>query len=763
MLPLVAGQQRSLSVPTPSADGSRRETAAILAAVVWLAAFGLFFYSFTLPNNPHVSRPLLWQAFLQPGQPAFLPLHLLDVVDPPDDPGRPAGWRFLPQRLGIVLTAGAILAGAWGLGGLLLRVVLRSESAAQARLERAVFAFGLGLSALSLVVLGCGLIGGRMLSRSLWFQFVAACVLGEVLLRLRGRSGAPATVATPTDPPPRWPWPVVAPFLLAMLLGAMLPSFDFDVKEYHLQGPKEFFQNGRITFLPHNVYTSFPFLTEMLSLLGMVLCDDWHRGALVGQTVLMAFAPLTALAVYSAGRRWFGPTAGMLAAVFYLTTPWTYRLAIIAYVEGGLSFYLSAAVLAVGTAIQRMRADAPAGRTSLLAGVLAGSAMACKYPGALQVVLPLGLAVLVAPRLCGRWTVRPAAWYALGVLLAIGPWLAKNAVETGNPVYPLLYTVFGGEDWDSHLEARWKRGHSPPHHSLADLGEKLIDVVAKSDWQSPLLFGLAPLALAGGSRRRAGWLWAYVVFLFLAWWTFTHRIDRFWVPLNPLAATLAGVGASWNASRLWKWSCGIVCGAAVLFNLGFITTPLCGYNEYLIDMNAARQAAESTAPAIAYLNRTLSKNSKVLCVGEAQVFDARFPVVYNTVFDRSIFAEWFGQPADGLPEANWPLRNTADIRRTLNQHGVTHVLVNWQEILRYRTTYGYTDFVTPERFAELVRRGVLGPPDLPTLPGGQPAYRALETLCASDRRELENWGRDLITAHEGRPAFVMFQVFTVRQ
>ena len=65
-----------------------------------------------------------------------------------------------------------------------------------------------------------------------------------------------------------------------MLLGSMLPSIDFDAIEYHLQGPKEYFQAGRISFLPHNVYTSMPFNVEMLHLLGMeVLNDWWYRGA----------------------------------------------------------------------------------------------------------------------------------------------------------------------------------------------------------------------------------------------------------------------------------------------------------------------------------------------------------------------------------------------------------------------------------------------------------------------------------------------------
>ena len=74
-----------------------------------------------------------------------------------------------------------------------------------------------------------------------------------------------------------------------MLLGAMLPAIDFDVLEYHIQGPKEYFQAGRITFLPHNVYTNMPFGVEMLHLIGMEVLDDWWWGALAGQ-LLVALA-----------------------------------------------------------------------------------------------------------------------------------------------------------------------------------------------------------------------------------------------------------------------------------------------------------------------------------------------------------------------------------------------------------------------------------------------------------------------------------------
>ena len=76
-----------------------------------------------------------------------------------------------------------------------------------------------------------------------------------------------------------------------MALGAMLPTIDFDAIEYHLQGPKEYYQAGRIAFLPHNVYTSMPFSVEMLHLLGMEVLDDWWWGALAGQVLVACFAP----------------------------------------------------------------------------------------------------------------------------------------------------------------------------------------------------------------------------------------------------------------------------------------------------------------------------------------------------------------------------------------------------------------------------------------------------------------------------------------
>src|SRR5690606_11023422 len=85
---------------------------------------------------------------------------------------------------------------------------------------------------------------------------------------------------------------------------------------------------------------------------------------------------------------------------------------------------------------------------------------------------------------------------------------------------------------------------------------------------------------------------------------------------------------------------------------------------------------------------------------------------FNTVFDKSLFEEWTSDATSDAPHVDRPFRPTPEIRAKLQEEGITHIFVNWREILRYRTTYGYTEYVTPARFESLVAQGVLGPSTL---------------------------------------------------
>ena len=776
-------------------------------AVAWIVGYALYFYHFNLPNRSSVSRVDVWLALPD--------LLWWNFVPPPDS--APSSWANLWQRADLIAVAAAIWLGSWAIGGLLLRA-LRVPLAARSA-ERLVCACGLGLSAVSLLTLGCGLAG--WMSPWLLGSLLIAAVIGEGLFCLTNRAGAPPSEDRPSNlrllagfvtRGEQLPFPLIAKslavvtmglFLLAMLLGSLLPPTDFDVKAYHLTGPKEYFLDGRITFLPHNVYTNFPFLTEMHCLLGMVLRQDWYRGALAGQAVLMGFAPLTGLALFCAGRRWFGNAAGWLAATIYLSTPWTYRLAIIAYVEGALSCYLFLALFAVLLAIETQRREADvsgANRLLLLAGLFAGSAMSCKYPGLVSVVIPLVLSIAFVAFKSQRSVIKPVISFFSGTALAVGPWLLKNLVMTGNPVYPLAFGLFGGRDWDAASHAKWRAGHSPKSFAIFSSEEDrtlvqfFIDVIAMADWLSPLLFGLAPLALMWvvsgqssvvsgtstrnselGTRNLIRCLWLFVAYLFFQWWLLTHRIDRFWVPLIPVVALLAAVGCLWSSSTLWRRVCGAFVVLSVLFNLGFATSALCGNNMYLRDLDEARRGSrtvpgsENTAPTIQFLNELfmagqLPSNSNILCVGDAQVFDARPHVIYNVVFNQPIFRDWLAErPAGEVSDRDWPLRPIEEVRRKFESEGVTHVLVNWQELLRYRMTYGYSDFVTPQRFAWLQEQGLLGRPV--EFPMAFPDFDSLRThqlRKEDEQREVEEWAPELKRSFRGKSVFVTWQLFPVQ-
>ncbi|MFK7776708.1 MAG: hypothetical protein QM501_01135 [Gimesia sp.] len=759
----------------------------VRSALIWLLLFFVAFISFTLPNNPSISR---WDIVTQ------LPYLLMDLVDPPpvENP-HPSGWTYFPQRFPLIGIALVILLGAWGVGQIITRLI--KIPLAPFTAERTVFAYGVGISVVSLLTLGGGLLG--ILSQGL-------CYLVLVSLALLGSFSAcrESKIKTGATLPFKFSLPdaithemlfrgvcvlLIAPFVLSMFLGSMLPSIDYDVLEYHFGGPKEYYQQGFISFLPHNVYTSFPFLTEMLTLLAMTLKADWYFGAQAGKLVLMSFSLFTGLGVFATARRWFGSTAGWLAVTIFLTTPWIYRISIIAYTEGGLAFYLIASLMALILTIQVIKKSYPEKSSTqkpeslpssenltsslwgyaCLIGLLSGSAMACKYPGVLSVVIPIGLTLsgfswyLLKDHKQVRMsvTLKLTVIFSIGTLLTIGPWLLKNLVDTGNPIYPLLYSVFGGFDLNDQLNLKWKNGHGMKPLSLNHLLTNLIDVTLKSDWLSPLLFSLAPLAFLNRQHRRlTKWLWIYLGFLFFSWWVLTHRIDRFWVPMIPVVAVLAGIGATWSTQRIWKIGLSIAILFAAFFNLCLATSGLGGNNAYLDELNYARKFTTSlVGPEIFQLNQMkLGPKQVVLSEGDAELFNAEFPVIYSTVFDRSIFKKWTSKKEPKVPDQLLSMKSASEIKEKFQAEHIAYIYVNWAEILRYRLpgSYGYSDFVTPARFKQLVNEGVLEQP----LPN-RISYRELDSFSERDLKVLLNWAPSLIVEREGKRYFITAQIFPV--
>jgi len=621
-------------------------------------------------------------------------------------------FENLPQRLPVVAAALLIATAAMGLGQLMMAALRFPLKLALG--ERLALAYGLGTTGLGTVTLVLGR-GGWLHPGLCRWGLAAIAVAGFAIAWIRSpdphgnRPLENQEGPRPLNPSqghrrPGWnPQNLmltagIVPFVVIMMLGAMLPAIDFDVLEYHLQGPKEYYQAGRISFLPHNVYTNMPFAVEMLHLIGMLVLDDWWWGGLVGQLLIAFFAPATAVVIAATLARGGLPRGGWIAAVVYLTTPWVYRLAVIAYVEGPLCFYHAALVWTALAAWDNRGLHR--GAIGGFLGLLAGGAMACKYTALISAVIPF-FAFVVADGVRTKTRTGVLA-YLLGWSIVMMPWLAKNLIDTGNPVYPLGYRVFGGRDWDAAREAQWQRAHGPRPATWSSLASSLVDVGGRSDWQSPLYVALAPLAFLGFRPRGSALALAgYAIYLFLTWWLLTHRIDRFWLPLLPVLAMLAGHGADRFRSAGWRWFIGSLLAFGVIVNFVYCTTALAGLNEWTRDLEFLRRdVPRRLNPPLAAVDELLGPEAKILLVGPAAVYHLTHPILYNTVFNPETL------------EVLTRDRTLPEIRAAFNEHGVTHLYVDWKEIRRHRDPagYGFTDYVTQELFDEWVRAGLLAAP-----------------------------------------------------
>lgn len=688
---------------TDADSRSRAGTAVAGAGAVgaFLAATAIYFVAFYGVELPELAA--------QPGAPwhRFNFLHLLLVPEVWIEGwfGADGAWQ-ISDRVLILSLALVIWGVAGALGWLVLqrtRIAVRLDA-----LEQFAYSTGVGVSLVSLYTLCVGLAGGLS---ARWMLFVVPGVLvvlaAVVVAWRRGSEGRSVEHATNADwPSVRWLWWGL-PFVAVIVLGGMLPPIEFDVREYHLESAKEFYLANRITFLPHNVYANMPLGAEMLSLLAMVLTDDWYLGGLVGKTTIALYTPLTALALFAFGRRWFSTGAGVVAALVFISTPWIALVATSGLIEGASTFFWLLAIDAMLRWRKHCAEDASADDASrwiLLAGFLSGSAVAVKYPAVLFVVVPFAGWIVFAERVrC--W--RPLGLFTLAVIVACGPWFAKNWALAGNPTYPLLYSVFGGATRTAEEDRQWSEAHDPPSFAPGDVVERIGQIALRSTWLSPLVL---PLVVAALVWRLRMWpvapLAIYVAFVFVAWWLFTHRIDRFWLPVLPVAALLAGAGATWSCAPIWRRSMALLLVVGLVANFVVITSGACGDNSYFAPLAELRAEPHRLPPWIAYLNEHRKSGQGVLSVGDAAVFDLEPRVVYNTAFDDNQFERFVRERYEEKSD-----EALSHLHAELSSE-FAFVYVNWGEIARYRSpgNYGYSEFVQPEVFQFLVERKILAPP-----------------------------------------------------
>ncbi|MCC6767252.1 MAG: glycosyltransferase family 39 protein [Deltaproteobacteria bacterium] len=418
----------------------------------------------------------------------------------------------------------ALLVVLYGVGRRCLRGVPFADGA-----EEAIFALGLGFGLLAYATLALGILGVLRLptlvsagAAAAWIgrrEAVSGVARG---LRAAGRFAAAAPAGARVAV-------VLASGLLAIeCVLVMAPAVGGDQTKYQLVYPRLFAESGGFVPTPWSFWGYMQYLVNMLFTAAFVL-----RGDVLARFVNVAFGVLATAAVFALGRRAFGRTVGAWAALLFFCMPFTATLMVRAWVEFALTLYVVAATIGV---LAWRESDH---RSWLaLAAVMGGFAAGTKLMG---VLAPALLGVVILATALARGGIGPALRATIGfglvAMLVASPCYLRNAVATGNPIFPFGYGVFGGRYWSAEAA----RGLDDYYAAYRQTHAQKRGGGAYGSWREALRFPwdatMAPYAFENVGR------FAYDVGPFLL--AFAPAVVL--VRRDPRAWILAGVGLGYGA------------------------------------------------------------------------------------------------------------------------------------------------------------------------------------------------------------------------
>jgi hypothetical protein len=403
---------------------------------------------------------------------------------------------------------------------------------------RGISTVAIGLGILSILQLAVGLIG--QLHR--WSAF-ALVLVGVALLAWRCRNLRWPRVVEWLKTPADWEWLWLAamPALAMALVAALVPPGvlwgdepnGYDVLEYHLQLPREFYELHRIVPLHHNVFSYFPLGMEMHYLTAMQLRHAPWAGMFLAQLMNVTVTALAVVATYAVARQFANKGPAILAAVVVANVPWIGLLAPVAYNEGALILF---ATLAVGWGFGDSR------RCWIIGGVIAGFACGVKLTAVPQVLL-LVPAVATVVALARRERIAnilaKAAMFLIAGVATFSPWLIRNVAWTRNPVFPEAQSLLGRAHFSETQAKRWHDAHSPTAQQRSITGRLAAarDQIAKDARYGFVLFPVGVACMIAAFRStHAKILLALMLAWLVFWLALTHLQGRFFVTAIPLAA-----------------------------------------------------------------------------------------------------------------------------------------------------------------------------------------------------------------------------------
>jgi hypothetical protein len=421
---------------------------------------------------------------------------------------------------------------------------------------------------------------------------------------------------------------------------ALTPPIARDVLIHHLAIPKLWLKHGGFYDIPWAEFSYYPMNVDLLYLVPLYFGND-----IIPNFIHMSFGVGTACLIYFYLQNKLGRLAGLLGVVIFISTPIIVRMSTTAYVDLGLVFFTTASVLAF---IRWRDKEYKEHRWLFISSIAMGFALGTKY-NALIVWFFLSLAIVfVYSRDTGKQgkAISYGSFFFVVSLIIFSPWLIKNMVLTGNPLYPLFknvfnsnmandsgaYSVVSGDSYMGMFKMRellygeniWEILLIPIRFFFQgqDNSMRYFDGVL-----NPILILAVPFAFINRKANVDKLIFLFFsLFLILAAFFLDQLRIRYFLPVVPFLVILTVIGLvnifTWLAYRVGPFKELYICGLLIILmilaakNIIYLNNyfqsiqPL----NYILNKESKNEFItrhDRSYPAISYINKHTPENARI--------------------------------------------------------------------------------------------------------------------------------------------------------
>ena len=487
-------------------------------------------------------------------------------------------------------------------------------------------------------------------------------------------------------------------YLFFIIIMDLTPPVTKDALIHHLAVPKLYIRHGGIYEIPDMEFSYFPMNIDLLYIIPLYFGND-----IIPKYIHFFFALLTAWLVFNYIRREMGLEYGLLGSIFFLTIPIIVKLSMSVYVDLGLVFFTFASLIYF---LKWIESDFRY-RFLIISAIFCGLSLGTEYNALIHLlIITLSIPFIYVRKKEGdnKNAIKNAVIFVFISIIIFSPWLIKNFIWTGNPLYPLFDGVINGKIGSTEISL-FRYRHIVYNENLGEIllvplriffqGKDGVPKYFDGALNPGLILFIAPAYFLSAKSKTIKeidrnifitYSFLYILFVFF---TTVMRV-RYIAPVIPALTIVSIAGIknliefsnnirAKNLKSIYIFSVILLIGFVFLLNIIYMIEQFKKFKpiEYITGKISKDKYIEEfwpEYPSIIYINKNLPPDSRVL-------------MIFNGKRGYYCDKEYMIHGAGLLSRLISQAKSSKDIKEELNKRGITHLLINtvpfekWSKLL----------------------------------------------------------------------------------